>query len=674
MDATVMREMTDAEVFGSPVRVPQTGAPRVPRGIRNNNPGNIEDGPFARSQPGYKGSDGRFAIYETPEAGTAAKTALLGSYGRKGINTVEGVVNRWAPPSENDSNSYAQFVSQKLGVDPRAPLDMNDPRVLSELSSAIAQRENGVAAPSSMPGVEMSESEVFGKPKPPPFPGQPGAVPIPQMGPGVTMERAPNPNAMPKADVLGEAWSGFTQPFRDIGANFTEGVADANRKLANPASTLPTSLGGFVKDQVRGIADSANIPLSALGLFGAPVQAVVRPISAAGARAGLKPSVGGDLTLKDGKLAVTPYRQTSGREAQAVIEGNLNTALSGARPAGPAAPPRLSVKDPEALVTALQTQKTAAYARVKALGGAYDGKSAAQLRSSITTDLIAEGLDAAAHPGAFSVVKRLDDVLTGKQPITLDELDKLRQVAWRNAAGLKGPDKGAERYFGSKIIDKIDDFIENAQPFQTLGGNPAELNAAIKEARAANQRYRNTQIVADKVDSAELRASTTYAGGNKANAVRENVRPLVDRTSAQRMRGLTKPQEKAVRQVATGTPAANTARLVGKLADPRGLLGMGFQAALQTVLGPASGGLSGIAIPLGAAASEASNAATMASVKKLLDLFANGPRPGLSAAPGIAGPYAPLALPSRVAGSGALIAPLPQVQRPTAKPKATVKR
>jgi hypothetical protein len=525
-----------------------------------------------------------------------------------------------------------------------------------------------------MPGVEMSESEVFGKPKPPPFPGQPGAVPIPQMGPGVTMERAPNPNAMPKADVLGEAWSGFTQPFRDIGANFTEGVADANRKLANPASTLPTSLGGFVKDQVRGIADSANIPLSALGLFGAPVQAVVRPISAAGARAGLKPSVGGDLTLKDGKLAVTPYRQTSGREAQAVIEGNLNTALSGARPAGPAAPPRLSVKDPEALVTALQTQKTAAYARVKALGGAYDGKSAAQLRSSITTDLIAEGLDAAAHPGAFSVVKRLDDVLTGKQPITLDELDKLRQVAWRNAAGLKGPDKGAERYFGSKIIDKIDDFIENAQPFQTLGGNPAELNAAIKEARAANQRYRNTQIVADKVDSAELRASTTYAGGNKANAVRENVRPLVDRTSAQRMRGLTKPQEKAVRQVATGTPAANTARLVGKLADPRGLLGMGFQAALQTVLGPASGGLSGIAIPLGAAASEASNAATMASVKKLLDLFANGPRPGLSAAPGIAGPYAPLALPSRVAGSGALIAPLPQVQRPTAKPKATVKR
>lgn len=665
-----LSNMSDADLMAAISRQ------KLPRGIRNNNPGNIEDGPFARSQPGYKGSDGRFAIYDTPEAGTAAKTALLGSYGRKGINTVEGVVNRWAPPTENDSGSYAQFVSQKLGVDPRAPLDMSDPRVLSGLSSAIAERENGQAAASSDVSA-MSDAALMAalggsaKRKPPPLPGQPGAVPVPQMGPGVTMERA-GPNTMPKADVLGEAWSGFTQPFRDVGASFTQGVEEANRKLANPASTLPTSLGGFLKDQARGVAESANIPLGVAGLFGAPIQAVVRPLAAAGARAGLKPSVGGDLTFKDGKLGVTPYRQTSGREAQAVIEGNLNTALSGARPAAvrPPTAPRLSVKDPEALVAELQKAKTAAYDKVKVLGGAYDGRSGAQLRQTITTDLLGEGLDSAAHPGAFSVLKRLDDVLTGRQPVTLDELDKLRQVAWRNAAGLKGPDKGAERYFGSKVIDAIDDFIATAQPRQTVGGNPAELNAAIKEARTANQRFRNTQLVADKVDSAELRASSTYAGGNKANAVRQNMRPLVDRTSAQRMRGLTKPQEKALRGTVGGTPLANTARLVGKLADPRGLLGMAMQAGM----GLPSGGLSTLLMPVGAAASEASNMATMSSVKKLLDLFANGPKPGLSAAPGIAGPYAPLALPSRVAGSGALIAPLPQVQRPTAKPKANAKR
>ena len=49
----------------------------APRGIRNNNPLNIEDGDFARSQPGYVGSDGRFAQFQTPQHGVAAADSLL---------------------------------------------------------------------------------------------------------------------------------------------------------------------------------------------------------------------------------------------------------------------------------------------------------------------------------------------------------------------------------------------------------------------------------------------------------------------------------------------------------------------------------------------------------------------------------------------------------------------
>lgn len=129
-----------------------TGSPGMggaPRSVRNNNPGNIEDGEFARSLPGYKGSDGRFAVFETPEAGEQAQAALLQSYGRRGFNTVSKIINRWAPPSENDSAGYASFVAQKLGVSPDQQLDMSNPQVISALQGAIAEFEGGTQSRSN---------------------------------------------------------------------------------------------------------------------------------------------------------------------------------------------------------------------------------------------------------------------------------------------------------------------------------------------------------------------------------------------------------------------------------------------------------------------------------------------------------------------------------------------
>lgn len=117
-----------------------------PRGIRNNNALNIEDGPFAKSQPGYAGSDGRFAKFETPEHGTAAASALLDSYDTKhGLNTVAGIVNRWAPTSDgNNTMAYAADVAGKLGLDPNAPVPKE---MRPQLIAAMAQHENGKAVP-----------------------------------------------------------------------------------------------------------------------------------------------------------------------------------------------------------------------------------------------------------------------------------------------------------------------------------------------------------------------------------------------------------------------------------------------------------------------------------------------------------------------------------------------
>jgi hypothetical protein len=120
----------------------------LPRGLRNNNPLNIEDGQFARSQPGYAGSDGRFAKFEAPEHGLAAANTLIDSYQRNhGLNTISGIVSRWAPSSDgNDTRAYAANVARQMGIGPNDPIP---PEMRPRLIAAMAQHENGRPLPTS---------------------------------------------------------------------------------------------------------------------------------------------------------------------------------------------------------------------------------------------------------------------------------------------------------------------------------------------------------------------------------------------------------------------------------------------------------------------------------------------------------------------------------------------
>lgn len=124
------------------------------RGQRNNNPGNIEDGAFARSLPGYVGSDGRFAIFSTPEAGTQAGAELLNRYAARGVVTPAQVINRWAPPSDNNpTQGYAAYVARRLGIGVNDPIPENR---RGEAFQAINEFENGGQSPSSGPARSAS--------------------------------------------------------------------------------------------------------------------------------------------------------------------------------------------------------------------------------------------------------------------------------------------------------------------------------------------------------------------------------------------------------------------------------------------------------------------------------------------------------------------------------------
>lgn len=167
-----------------------------PRGIRNNNPLNIEDGAFAQSQPGYAGSDGRFAKFAAPEHGVGAANSLLDSYQKNhGLNTVAGIVGRWAPAGDNnDTGAYAAHVAQQLGIDPNAPIP---PEKRMALIAAMGQHENGrpIQMAGAVPAAMPAGTPTPGGPTSPAMPIPPGgqppdAVPIPNQ-PGAGAPGAP---------------------------------------------------------------------------------------------------------------------------------------------------------------------------------------------------------------------------------------------------------------------------------------------------------------------------------------------------------------------------------------------------------------------------------------------------------------------------------------------------
>lgn len=113
-----------------------------PRGIRNNNPGNIRMS--GNAWRGKIGNDGAFEIFDTPTNGIRAMMVNLRTYfNNYGLNTVAGIAGRWAPPSENKTAGYITVVNKQGGLATGAVLNLNDQATMFKLVRGIIGAENG---------------------------------------------------------------------------------------------------------------------------------------------------------------------------------------------------------------------------------------------------------------------------------------------------------------------------------------------------------------------------------------------------------------------------------------------------------------------------------------------------------------------------------------------------
>ncbi len=119
------------------------------RGLRNHNPGNIRR---TSGRGVYRGeveqpTDPEFRQFVAPKWGYRALFVVLYTYEiRHRLRTPRQMISRWAPPTENHTETYIRFVCEQTGLSPDTPISALDPKIMLPFGAAISEMENGEKA------------------------------------------------------------------------------------------------------------------------------------------------------------------------------------------------------------------------------------------------------------------------------------------------------------------------------------------------------------------------------------------------------------------------------------------------------------------------------------------------------------------------------------------------
>lgn len=90
---------------------------KLPRGLRNNNPLNIRKGNNWQGER-HPQTDTEFEEFKSLEDGFRAGFIIIRNYIKRGCCTPRSIINRWAPPSENNSLAYLDYVCKRAVLCP----------------------------------------------------------------------------------------------------------------------------------------------------------------------------------------------------------------------------------------------------------------------------------------------------------------------------------------------------------------------------------------------------------------------------------------------------------------------------------------------------------------------------------------------------------------------------
>jgi hypothetical protein len=348
------------------------------------------------------------------------------------------------------------------------------------------------------------------------------------------------------------------------------------------------------------VASNVGMVAGAIGIgAGLPVRAAT-----GGARAllgaGTGAAIGGLSELADTKDAEKALQSAAiggaiGGVAAPVAEKLVGGAVNAA---GKAFQKKPAIPSTEELKTASQS----AYALADQAGLVVKPQGVQALSADVKQMLANEGYHPSLQGKIAPVLEELDNLASGN--VTLKGLDVLRKMT---SAARMDADPSTRR-LGAMTIEKIDDFLNNLSPADVLMGDAKNGVSALKEARSLWSSYRKADMVDEALKMAEMRAQSTYAGGNLENAIRQEFRKILQ--NKKKSAAFNDAEKAALARIITGNGGQGTLRLLGKLAP---------QGAITTAMNLAAAGSTGGASAVGTAAAQGAKMLSEGMTKQNVD-------------------------------------------------------
>lgn len=392
----------------------------------------------------------------------------------------------------------------------------------------------------------------------------------------------------------------------DAGASYDSALANARgeQKLAETRSPIANTIGQVAGGLAGGgsaqqggltLLNAARPTIGSMALRGAGEGAAYGALYGAGQGEGAEDRLG-----------------------KAVKQGGLG-ALTGGVMGGIAG--RSAQKAANAIIPTTDQLKTAgnnAYKAVDQAGVVLEQRSFGHAVDDIAIAAKQAGLDKTIHPKATAAMERLVSE-KGKQP-AMGEVDLLRRVL-KSAASSNERD---ERRIANIMIGKLDDYVNGLKAADVVAGDPIKAVSALNKARDIWKRMSKSELIESAVTRAERRAASAGSGGNVDNAIRQNIRSILDKRGNQ----FTAEERQMMEKVVRGSPVQNLARLVGKLSPS----GNGLMMTIHGIGGYASGGATLPLAGVGYGAKKFADSATPRNVDALSRVIRSGgslPQPQL---------------------------------------------
>lgn len=361
------------------------------------------------------------------------------------------------------------------------------------------------------------------------------------------------------------------------GAGSQSGIASM---LGFPVDAVNSAIGGV--GELTGLWETADRPFLGSEMINdwmAPIRADVPEPSTAGLRMARRigEEVGASAVSAPLALASAPARPLAAAGVELAsalgsgtgaaianevapdsVTAEIIGALAGGLPAGMVASRALGMGGTDAVIRGGIDEQRAiaddAYGMVRADQRTLPADSTFNLGLDIDHRMAQERINPRLQPGASAVRDAIvDDVM---QPMRIEDMENLRRLTQQGLSATASP---ADQRLAGIMRDQITEYLDNI-------GDP--VSDALVEGRNAHRRASAAQTVADASTRAARRAASTGSGGNEINAMRQNLRGILD--NPRRARSFTAAEREMMDQIVTGNTPQNLMRRFSRFSPSSG--------------------------------------------------------------------------------------------------------